>query len=70
MHIGILAGIWPCGIVTLLSELFIAESKSQVYGALHSFFLNAPNAAARISKSYTYNNEEHHFLILYSLYLL
>lgn len=47
---GILAGIWPCGIVTLLSELFIAESKSQVYGALHSLFMDAPSAAAKISK--------------------
>lgn len=26
---GILAGIWPCGII---SELYISESKSQVYG--------------------------------------
>ena len=34
---GILAGIWPCGIITLLNELYISESKSQVYGAIHSF---------------------------------
>lgn len=48
VRVGILAGIWPCGVVTLLSELFIAESKSQVYGALYSFFTEAPNAASEI----------------------
>ena len=37
MYKGVLAGIWPCGIVTLLNELYISESKSQVYGAIHSF---------------------------------
>ena len=34
---GILAGIWPCGIIAVLSELYISESKSQVCGAIHSF---------------------------------
>ena len=34
--IGILAGIWPCGVITLLGELYVAESKSQVYGSLHN----------------------------------
>lgn len=34
----------------MISELFLAESKSQVYGALHSFFLQAPQAASKISK--------------------
>lgn len=47
---GILAGIWPCGIVTFLSELFLSESKSQVYGSLHNFFRQAPDTAAGISK--------------------
>ena len=36
--IGILAGTWPCGIVTFLSELLLEESKTQVYGAVHSFY--------------------------------
>ena len=34
---GIIAGMWPCGIITFLSELYVAESKTQVYGALHDF---------------------------------
>lgn len=34
---GILAGIWPCSVITLLAELFVSESMSQVYGALHNF---------------------------------
>ena len=38
--IGILAGIWPCGVITIIRELFIAESKSQVYGHLHQFLQN------------------------------
>ena len=32
---GVLAGMWPCGILIMLKELFIAESKAQVYAALH-----------------------------------
>ena len=35
-HLQVLAGIWPCGIVTLLDEVFVAESISQVYGSVHS----------------------------------
>lgn len=34
---GILAGIWPCGTVTMVDELFSSESKAQVYGCLHGF---------------------------------
>jgi hypothetical protein len=32
---GVVAGMWPCGILIMLKELFVAESKSQVYAALH-----------------------------------
>lgn len=35
---GILAAMWPCGIIILICELFISESKSQVYGHLHQLF--------------------------------
>ena len=37
VHIGLLAGIWPCGTITLIDELFTSESISQVYGCLHGF---------------------------------
>ena len=51
MHtIGILAGMWPCGIITFIRELFIAESKSQVYGHLHDFLLINEGAASSLSK--------------------
>ena len=30
-------GSWPCGTITMISELFSAESKTQVYGTLHTF---------------------------------
>ena len=32
---GILAGIHPCGVITMIGELFGAESKGQVY--IHIF---------------------------------
>ena len=50
LYVGILAGIWPCGIVTLISELFLAESKSQVYGHLHEFLQTNPEVVSNISK--------------------
>ena len=46
--IGVLAAIWPCGIITLVDELFIAESKTQVYGSLHSFLHCNPITTATI----------------------
>ena len=47
---GVLAGIWPCGIITLLNELYISESKSQVYGAIHSFFQSNEDSMTDLSK--------------------
>ena len=35
---GVLAGMWPCGILIMLKELFIAESKS-IY--IYSYKLKA-----------------------------
>lgn len=34
---GILVGAWPCGTINMVAELYGAESKPQVYGALHTF---------------------------------
>ena len=48
--LGVLAGMWPCGIVVLLTELFSAESKTQVYAALHEFLHNHSNIATTLSK--------------------
>ena len=42
--------MWPCGIITFIRELFIAESKSQVYGHLHDFLLKNEGAASSLSK--------------------
>ena len=36
-NVGILAAIWPCGIVVHVAELFRSESIGQVYGQLHQF---------------------------------
>lgn len=35
--LGVLAGVWPCGVICIVSELFVSESLSQVYGILHEF---------------------------------
>lgn len=47
---GILAGMWPCGIITLIRELFIAESKSRVYGHIHQFLQNNSETASHLRK--------------------
>ena len=47
--IGILAGIWPCRI-TLLAELYIVESKSQVYGALHNHIQRNSESVSKLGK--------------------
>ena len=51
LTIGILVGIW---IITLISELFISESKTQVYGYLHSYLQSDPRTAERLSKFDTF----------------
>lgn len=33
--VGILGGLWPCGIFVVAAELYVAESNSQVYAILH-----------------------------------
>ena len=49
MLAGILVGMWPCGIVVMLQELFTAESKSQVYAALHELLSNYPSISKSLS---------------------
>ena len=46
--IGILAGMRPCGIILFVSELFISESLSQVYGILHNYSSLYPKAVNSI----------------------
>lgn len=47
---GVLATMWPCGIITSLSELYSAESKSLVYAYLHDFYSDCPDASSNIRK--------------------
>ena len=35
--VGIVVGAWLCGTITMIGELFGAESKTQIYGSLHTF---------------------------------
>jgi hypothetical protein len=50
-HVGILAGAWPCGTIALVAELFGSESKSQVYGSLHTFVQENKEATSDLCKS-------------------
>ena len=47
---GVLAMMWPCGIITSLSELYSAESKSLVYAYLHDFYNDCPDVGSNIRK--------------------
>ena len=50
--IGILAGMWPCGIIAFVRELFNAESKSQVYSHLHQYLQDNAVASTKLSEFY------------------
>lgn len=47
---GISAAVWPCGIVTLLDELYGAESITQVYGSIHSLLHSNPSHTTDIGE--------------------
>ena len=48
--VGIVVGAWPCGTVTMVGELYGAESKSQVYGSIHTFLQENHPAAENLGK--------------------
>ena len=47
---GVLAAMWPCGVIVFVNELFITESLSQVYGILHEFLSRQESIAANLGK--------------------
>ena len=49
-YVGIVAGMWPCGTISFVDELFRSESKAQVYGSLHTYFYTNPVSTKDISK--------------------
>ena len=49
--VGILAGAWPCGTIALVAELFGSESKSQVYGSLHTFIQENHESTSDLCKN-------------------
>jgi len=51
-HVGILAGMRPCGVIVLFAELYSSESKSQVYAHLHDFLRVNTTAAENLGKQY------------------
>lgn len=40
--------MWPCGVIVHISELFMAESKTQVYGQLHDLLWTHPSTAQQL----------------------
>lgn len=52
---GIVVGAWPCGTVVMIGELFGAESKSQVYGTIHTFLHENEEATRHIRKYMKYS---------------
>lgn len=50
---GIVVGAWPCGTVVLMGELFGAESKSQVYGSIHTFLQENEQNTGELGKMHT-----------------
>lgn len=50
LFLGIVAGVWPCGVITFLGEIFGSESKSQVYGLLHAFLHANEQSTSNIRK--------------------
>lgn len=68
VSVGILAGMWPCGILVMLCELFTSESKSQVYAALHELLSNHSKISSTLSK-YIYNCQMLHIKKCCIIYL-
>jgi len=57
----------PCGIIVLVGELYMAESKRQVYGFLHNFFSKHPNFSEKLGMlacifSFSVHNLTRHLL--------
>ena len=62
-YVGLLAGIWPCGIITIVDELYKTESKSQVYGCLHGFIHSNPLTTQDISKCIIHHDKHQYTYI-------
>ena len=47
---GIYAGVWPCGKITMIGELFGSESLSHVFGFLHTFLFENLDSLKNMSE--------------------
>ena len=52
LHTGIVAGVWPCGTITMLAELYGAETKAQVYETLHTFLQQNKDSTNELRELY------------------
>ncbi len=62
---GILAGMWPCGTITLITELFTSEGKGQVYGNIHGLLQNHPENTAQLSKPCVCHDDEYYIIAIF-----
>lgn len=84
MHAGIVVGAWPCGMIVMIGELFGSESKSQVYGCIHTFLQENKSSSASLCKLYiqiyiyntimegktTFIGHSHIFPLVYRVHML
>ena len=66
---GVLAGMWPCGIVVLLTELFSAESKSQVFASLHELLRDWDGIQDSLSEQQYYHSNVKYAIFNTHLYI-
>ena len=43
-------GMWPCGIILLVAELFCSESTFQVYASIHEFLWRNTKVSSTLSE--------------------
>ena len=58
-----MAGIWPCGKITLIGELFGSESLTQVYGFLHTFVFENGDSLKNLSRSLLSHTNAHNIFL-------
>ena len=46
------AVMWPCGVIVHISEIFMAECKTQVYGQLHDLLWTHASTAQQLITSF------------------
>ena len=56
-------GAWPCGTIAMLGALYGAESKTQVYGQLHTLIARDNEATSQLGKAMNEDLTLHNIII-------